>query len=92
MSHANQISQDANNIQQLFSDEHRATLWQAIPALEELQTAWETKQENPKFGQYRNAIRDGLDKIKKYYNRLDDKPVYTLALGKYYLFLYSFLF
>ncbi|KAG6371388.1 hypothetical protein JVT61DRAFT_9604 [Boletus reticuloceps] len=71
---------DANNIQQLFSDEHCATLWQAIPALEELQMAWENKRDSSKYNQYRNAIQDGLDKINKYYNCLDDKPVYTLTL------------
>lgn len=51
-----QLSQDANKIQQIFSDENCATLWQAIPALEELQTAWEAKEENPKYNIYRAAI------------------------------------
>lgn len=51
-----QLSQDANKIQQIFSDENCVTLWQAIPALEELQMAWEAKEENPKYDIYRAAI------------------------------------
>ncbi|KIK84222.1 hypothetical protein PAXRUDRAFT_152935, partial [Paxillus rubicundulus Ve08.2h10] len=43
------IISDANNIQQYFSDEQWLTVWRAIPALEELQTAWEGKGENPKY-------------------------------------------
>ncbi|KAF9238703.1 hypothetical protein BU15DRAFT_47458, partial [Melanogaster broomeanus] len=74
------IISDANNIQQYFLDEKRPTLWCAIPALKELQTAWESKGENPKYALYKQAIHCGLGKIAKYYNRLDDKPVYILAL------------
>ena len=84
-----ELSQDANKIQQVFSDENRATLWRAIPALEELQTACEAKEEDPKYNIYRTAIRDGLAKICKYYNRLDHKPVYILALGMSRLFIPS---
>ncbi|KAF9224385.1 hypothetical protein BS17DRAFT_640875, partial [Gyrodon lividus] len=73
------IISDANNIQQTFSDE-RATLWKVIPALEELQTAWETKKGSPKYTLYHEAIKQGLNKIRKYYTQFDDKPVYILAL------------
>ena len=52
-----------------------------IPVLEELQTAWEAKQQDPKYALYCTALQGGLDKIRKYYNRLDQKPVYILALG-----------
>jgi hypothetical protein len=31
----------ANDIQQIFSHDQQPTLWHAIPAFEELQTAWE---------------------------------------------------
>ena len=71
-------------MQQIFSDEHQATLWKAIPALEELQTMWENKRNHDRYERqvYQDAIQDGLDKIRKYYTCLDDKPVYVLALGK----------
>ncbi|KIM68363.1 hypothetical protein SCLCIDRAFT_105624, partial [Scleroderma citrinum Foug A] len=83
------IISDANNLQQVFSDENRATLWQVIPALEELQTAWEAKQQDPKYTLYHAALQGGLNKIAKYYNHLDQKPVYILALGTF-SFTYSY--
>jgi hypothetical protein len=78
--------QDSNQIQQYFSSEKEPTLWRALPALEELQTAWEKKRENPKYDLYKDALAKGLDKIGKYYSRLDDKPSFVLALGKYFFY------
>ncbi|KAG1719713.1 hypothetical protein EDB19DRAFT_1647826, partial [Suillus lakei] len=74
------IISDANDIQQYFSSEQQPTLWRAIPAMEELQTAWESKRENLQFALYKEAIEQGLAKIGKYYGKFDDKPVYILAL------------
>jgi hypothetical protein len=56
-------------------------LWRALPAIEELQTAWEAKRDDPRFGVYKSAISDGLSKLNKYYSRFDEKPVFVLALG-----------
>jgi hypothetical protein len=78
--------QDSTRIKQSFSAEKRPMLWRALPAIEELQTAWESKRDNPKFGTYRTAINDGLAKLNKYYSRFDEKPAYILALG---MFLFS---
>src|SRR6266404_2404001 len=77
------IIADANNIQQYFSSKQHPTLWHAIPALEKLQTAWESKKADPKYRRYRAAIKNGLAKIGKYYTKLDEKPVYILALGTF---------
>jgi hypothetical protein len=74
--------QDSNRIQQTFSAEKRPALWQVLPAIEEFQTAWEAKHNNPKYATYRTAINDGLAKLNKYYSRFDEKPSYILALGK----------
>ncbi|KAF8443721.1 hypothetical protein L210DRAFT_3396056, partial [Boletus edulis BED1] len=71
---------DANNIQQLFSDESCATLWRAIPEIKELLSAWEKKLGSPRYSIFKNVLQDGIDKVMKYYNRFDDKPVYVLAL------------
>jgi hypothetical protein len=57
-------------------------VWRALPALEELQTAWEKKRGLPRFELYKRALTDGLEKLKKYYSRLDEKPSFVLALGK----------
>lgn len=65
------------------------TLWCAIPAIEEIQTAWEKKQDLAQFAVYHLAIKDDLDKLQKYYSHLYSKPVYVLALYK--SFIYSIL-
>lgn len=75
------VISDANDMQQIFSSEQHPTLWRAIPALEELQSAWEKKRDMPKYALYNGAIEKGLDKVGKYYRKFDDKPVYILALG-----------
>ena len=54
-----------------------------LPALEELQSAWEKKRDSPAFDLYEDALTDGLEKLKKYYLRLDEKPSFVLALGKF---------
>ena len=64
-----------------FSSETHPTLWRVLPAIERLQSAWEAKRDDPKYILYREALTDGLEKIKKYYLRFDEKPVYILALG-----------
>jgi len=86
------IISDANAIQQYFSAEQHLTLWHVIPALEELQTSWEVKQNDLKYRPYHSAIGRGLAKIRKYYNKLDDKPVYVLALSRFNLILMHFYF
>jgi hypothetical protein len=75
--------QDSNDIQQLFSSEQQPTLWRALPAIEELQTAWEEKRKLVRFVLYRDAIDAGLAKLRKYYLRCDTKPVFILSLGKF---------
>ena len=54
-----------------------------LPALEDLQLKWEKKRRLPRFDLYKDALTDGLEKLKKYYFRLDDKPSFVLALGKF---------
>jgi hypothetical protein len=76
------IYQDSNRIQQYFSSEKQPTLWRALPALEELQTAWEKKRDSQRYSLYKEALTKGLDKLEKYYSRLDEKPSFILGLGK----------
>jgi hypothetical protein len=59
------------------------TLWRAIPAFKELLTAWEQKRNMPKYVLYKAAIEKALDKVGKYYRKMDNKPVYVLALGAF---------
>jgi len=74
---------DSNLIQQYFSADTHPTLWRVLPALEDLQTAWEKKRDAPKYSLYKDALTNGLGKLGKYYSRLDEKPSFILALGKY---------
>ena len=73
--------QDSNDVQQYFSSEQLPTLWHALPALKELQMAWEAKQDSNKFALYKDAINDGLGKLQKYYSQIDSKLAFILALG-----------
>src|SRR5882724_10911406 len=73
---------DANAIQQVFSSEKVPTLWHAIPALEDLLTAWEMKKEDIKYFNYHKGLEDSIDKIRKYYCQFDSKPTYVLSLSK----------
>jgi hypothetical protein len=77
---ATSILEDSNRIQQYFSSERQPTLWRALPAIEELQTAWELKRDDPHYALYKDAINNGLAKLNKYYSRFDEKPAYVLAL------------
>jgi hypothetical protein len=62
-----------------------------LPLIEDLQTHWEKKCDGAvgfeQFLVYWDAIQDGLDKVRKYYNKFDKKPAYILALSKLTLFL-----
>jgi hypothetical protein len=51
--------------------------------LEELQTSWEKKRDSRKYALYKDALTDGLEKVGKYYSRLNEKPSFVLALSKY---------
>lgn len=53
-----------------------------LPAIEELQTAWEAKHDKPTFAKYHDAINDGLHKINKYYSHFNEKPAFIFALGE----------
>jgi len=68
-------------IQHYFSPKRQPTLWRALPAIEELQTAWEAKRDNVRYAPYKTALTDGLNKLNKYYSRFDEKPNYVLSLG-----------
>ncbi|KAI9507030.1 hypothetical protein F5148DRAFT_968980, partial [Russula earlei] len=74
------ILKDSNDIQHYFSSEQLPTLWCALPAIEQLQTAWEAKSQDDHFSLYHDAMNNGLTKLQKYYSCFDEKPIYVLAL------------
>jgi len=79
---AKSILADSQQLLHLFSSEKRPSLWQVLPALEELQTVWEKRVKDLHFKWFHQALHNGLNKIGKYYNQLDEKLAFVLALGK----------
>ncbi|KAG2056075.1 hypothetical protein BDR06DRAFT_881045, partial [Suillus hirtellus] len=68
------------------SSKSQPTLWYEISALEELKMVWEWKCNMPKYELYQVALQKRLDKVNKYYQKMDKKCVYvlTLVLHPYY--------
>jgi len=81
VNNAQMIILDMSNIQHLFSPENHPMLWHAIPAFEELLSAWEEKLVMDKYTLYQNTLDHSIDKLKKYYHKFDQKDVYVLILG-----------
>jgi hypothetical protein len=77
---ANIAFQNSNQILHHFSADKCPTLYHVFLAIETLQTAWEAKAANPKYEVYSEAINNGLQKLKKYYLKFDEKPIYILSL------------
>jgi len=48
-----------------------------------LQSAWEKKQDAPRFDLYKDALASSLEKLWKYYSQLDEKLSFVLALVEY---------
>ena len=76
------LFKDSCGIQVGFCAEKHPSLWNTIPQIEELQSAWEDKQTNSKFVHFHNVLQDGLDKIKKYYIKFDAKSAVLLSVHK----------
>ncbi|RDX49552.1 hypothetical protein OH76DRAFT_1350567, partial [Lentinus brumalis] len=73
------ILADANRLHQLCSSTRVPTLHQVIPALETLASRWEAKAANPDYALFHVALNKGLEKINKYYEKLDDARSYVLS-------------
>ena len=72
--------QDADKYHQLFSLDKAPTLHCVIPALEALCSKWEKKLDDPKYAIFHPALQAGLDKLDKYYAKLNNSDVYILTL------------
>ena len=72
--------QDADKYHQLFSSDKAPTLYHVIPVLEALCARWEKKLMDLKYSVFHPALQAGIDKLDKYYAKLDNTDVYILAL------------
>lgn len=79
---------DADRYHQMCSSNRSPTLHQVIPVLETLCSKWERRLEDPEFEIFYDAIRLGLEKLNKYYKRLDNTDAYILAMRSFALQLF----
>ena len=79
--------QDADKYHQVCSSMRIPTLHHVIPTIESLTSRWESKLHNPKYAIFHDALRAGLEKLDKYYQKLNNTDVYILALHTYPLSL-----
>ncbi|KAI1782028.1 hypothetical protein LXA43DRAFT_907023 [Ganoderma leucocontextum] len=74
------ILEDADKYHQVFSSDKVPTLHRVIPAMESLCTRWEKKLADPKYTIFHPALRNSLDKLNKYYTKLDNSDAYVLSM------------
>ena len=73
--------QEPHFAQASFSSETEPTVWKTIPILELLQDNWETMLNVEKFAPVCDAIEKGLEKLQKWYMRIDESDTYFICLG-----------
>lgn len=52
-----------------------------LAIVESYVSIWEQKRNMLKYVLYKAAIEKALNKVSKYYRKMDNKPVYVLTLG-----------
>lgn len=52
--------------------------------MEALCTKWEKKLEDPLYSIFHPALRRGIKKLNKYYEKLDNSNVYVLSLCAFF--------
>jgi hypothetical protein len=80
------LPQKAHTGQQLLSAASYPTLYNAIPALEYLQTEWEKLQKNyAAEADVWDVLQAGLDKLAIYYHKMEASGAYGNAMSEFYL-------
>ena len=74
--------QDADKYHQLFSSDKVPTLHRVIPVLEALCARWEKKLMDPKYSVFHPVLQAGINKLDKYYAKLNNLDIYILSLCK----------
>ena len=67
-----------------FSSETEPTVWKTIPILELLQERWETMLKVERFAPVSDAIEKGLEKLRKWYKKIDESDTYFICLGMHF--------
>lgn len=58
----------------------KPTLWSAIPAIENLHTAWSKKWQDPKYDVFHEALDTGLAKLEEYYEKTAESDAHIIAM------------
>jgi hypothetical protein len=84
------MTQEPADVQQTFSNEHSPTVWRIIPSLEFLVKRWETMASQPRFRDVREAITEGVQNFKKWYQKVDEtSDAYFICIGSSSLHLFT---
>lgn len=79
--------QFADYAQHEFSAETYPTLYLAIPAFEGLHAAWSKRLTvNSGYDAFRECLSAGVNKIKEYYDRIEDSDAYIMTMGEHLTF------
>ncbi|KAH9041468.1 hypothetical protein EDB83DRAFT_2318216 [Lactarius deliciosus] len=70
----------ADKYQQAFSYENIPSLHTAIPALEKLHAAWDSRTTRRKYAPFVDGLRAGVTKIEEYYNKTSTSHAYTFVM------------
>ena len=77
------FSQDTHTYEESLGKENEPTIHRVIVAMEAMASKWEYKLTQAVFAPFKPAIQRGLDKLNKYYSKLDNTDVYIVALCKF---------
>ena len=69
--------------QQSFSSDSGPAVHLALPALEALHMAWDSRTTKPEYSDFWPALEAGVNKINYYYDRMSINELYTIAMCKY---------
>ncbi|PSR75311.1 hypothetical protein PHLCEN_2v9174 [Hermanssonia centrifuga] len=70
----------ADHAQQAFSSDRVSTLHLAIPALEALFKAWDSRRSREKYASFAEALSIGTAKIAEYYDKTGDSDAYIVSM------------
>src|ERR1700760_5115069 len=77
--------QELADVTQSFSSERTPTVWRIIPTLEFLIKRLQTMSTQPKFGEIKEALLEGVKSLRKWFHRTDStSSAYFICLGQYY--------
>ncbi|KIL57452.1 hypothetical protein M378DRAFT_58137, partial [Amanita muscaria Koide BX008] len=70
----------ADKAQHAFSAAQTPTLFNAIPAIEALHSAWSTRADKVKYASFNEALHAATDKLNEYYKKMADSDAHILAM------------